>query len=54
MILVDGSADGYTYNGHQMLKINRASGTFEYNGRYGWLVDGSAPGTTLESVEAAA
>ena len=54
LILVDGSADGYTYNGHQMLKINRASGSFEYNGRYGWLVDGSAPGTTLESVKAAA
>ena len=54
LILVDGSADGYTYNGHQMLKINRDSGSFEYNGRYGWLVDGSAPGTTLESVEAAA
>lgn len=54
LILVDGTADGYTYNGHQMFKINRSSGTFEYNERYGWLVDGTAPGTTLESVEAAA
>lgn len=54
LILVDGTADGYTYNGYQMFKINRSSGTFDYNGRYGWLVDGTAPGTTLESVEAAA
>lgn len=54
LILVDGTADGYTYNGHQMFKISCDPGTCKYDGRYGWLVDGTAEGTTTESVKAAA
>ncbi len=52
LVLVEGTADGYTYDGHQMFKINRATegATVNYGGRYGWLVDGRAISGTEEEV----
>ena len=56
LVLVEGTADdGYTYDGHQMFKIEReapanALEDVKYNGRYGWLVDGRTISGTKEEV----